>query len=152
MSSTMHTAAGDLRKMAENMKRARTVELAAMADDTLQTAIVISSGMTPTSEISGELNHPYGHGPSNARGPRGPIPNAGNPAIVNEQDGDFLAHWRQHVGEREFEVFNDSPIAEYLEDGTETMVPRQFLELAQSIALPDPDQRLSEALDRCIPS
>lgn len=51
-----------------------------------------------TTVASGGHGHPYGHGPMGALGPRGPIPNGGDPAMINIQTGEFAQGWEENIG------------------------------------------------------
>ena len=44
--------------------------------------------MLGTAVNAGGYGHPYGHGPMGSLGPRGDIPNGGDPAVINIQTGD----------------------------------------------------------------
>jgi len=96
------------------------------------------------------LNHPYGIGPSNKRGPRGPIP-YNTPTIINRQTGIFAASWRMRhyyaFGSRGIKIENIASYAEYLEHGTRLMIPRPVdLWAREYIARAGPINFYNEAL------
>ncbi|MBN9503655.1 MAG: hypothetical protein BGO01_20580 [Armatimonadetes bacterium 55-13] len=93
-----------------------------------------SHGTTSTAELSKPppgLNHPYGYGRSNWRGPRGPVPNGGNLAIINKQEGLFDSSWRSSgafTPHRMIVVlWNDAPYSKAME-GTDKMRHRPIIE------------------------
>ena len=92
-----------------------------------------SNGTLPTKTLSKPppgSNHPYGHGPSNWRGPRGPQP-YGGAQIWNKQKGNVKAAWMTSIGFRadraHVRLFNPNQIAWWLNYGTKKMRGRDVL-------------------------
>jgi hypothetical protein len=82
-------------------------------------AVQQSSGGYSTTYLRDILNHPYGIGPANKKGPRGPIP-YGDPTIINSQSGEFRRSWRIGLNpvSGEFAIMNFSPKARAILSGT----------------------------------
>lgn len=135
---TPRAGAAALRKISIDVEVKGRQAVNDVAGMTYALAVAMSSGDVPTAVLSARppgLNHPYGLGPSNARGPRGPIP-FGDPAMINEQTGDFASHWgidrtTSDGASEGARVFNDSPHADFLENGTETSRPRPIKEAVE---------------------
>lgn len=91
-----------------------------------QTAHELSSGtattrMLATPVAAGGHGHPYGHGPVGSLGPRGEIPNGGDPGVINIQTGEFAAGWEESyghfIGNTAVQVlFNETEHAQLIED------------------------------------
>ena len=118
-----------LEQACRKMQRAVNEELEAIGEHALETARQLSSGtatqkMLSTPVTKGGFGAPYGIGMTGHLGPRGPIPNGGNPAIINSQTGDFRDRWRMYSGFGRVSIVNDSEIGKYLTQGTEKMIAR----------------------------
>lgn len=100
-----------------------------LGDLVLSRAIELSKGTVSTRELSrNPLNHPYGRGEKDYRGRiRGAIP-YGDPGVINEQEGEFVAGWSIEYSETGFTLRNTSHQAMDLIAGTKTAVPRPILQ------------------------
>ena len=118
------------------------------------TAQGLSLGDTPTETLSAPppgLNNPYGYGRYNRRGPRGPIPNGGNAAIINKQTGTFATSWDANgffTPQRMIIVlWNSAPYSAAML-GTDRMIHRPIIEAIHRIEDPRFFQRFREAQRR----
>lgn len=114
---------------ASQMQRAVQNELEQIAAHALEEAKELSSGtatqrMLSTPVSRGGYGAPYGIGASGHLGPRGPIPNGGNLAIINTQTGDFRDKWRMYSTPGRTFVVNNSEVAGFLVHGTTKMQAR----------------------------
>lgn len=96
----------------------------ALADAKRMSSGNVTQRMLSTPVSRGGYGAPYGHGPIGWLGPRGPVPHNGNLAIINRQTGDFWRRWNMYARPWEAVVFNDSPIGQYLVNGTRFTQPR----------------------------
>jgi hypothetical protein len=111
------------------MQRVVQQELEDIASHALDQAKELSSGtatrkMLGTPVSQGGYGAPYGLGPVGYLGPRGPIPNGGNPAVINAQTGDFRDKWRMYSSPGRSFVVNTSTIGGFLVHGTSKMKAR----------------------------
>jgi|GEM_PF-4588220 len=97
------------------------------------TAVGLSQGTIPQSVLSKRppgLNNPYGIGPVNRYGARGPQP-YGSAPVINKQSGEFVSRWKTFGTYSATEVVvvlqNNTPYASALEYGTELMRRRDII-------------------------
>jgi hypothetical protein len=121
-------------------------------------AYASSSGNATTEMLStpvdaGGFGHPYGHGPNGTAGPRGPIPNDGDPGIINVQTGEFLEGWKEtpdNFNKRDFMVqrlSNDTQHAKNLENTPDGLqIRRPIVERIEHLLEPIREANLKDAL------
>jgi hypothetical protein len=108
--------------------------------------------MLGTAVAAGGLGHPYGFGPDGAVGPRGPIPNGGDPAVINIQTGEFASGWKEEVGhfqngEMINALVNETEHADLIENTPSTIqIRRPIVERIEHIVKPWRDINLTSAL------
>lgn len=154
------TNPGDLAKL--NRKRARALvrnlktALERSENAIHKAAQDMSAGATKTATLSAPppgLNHPYGRGRFNRRGPRGPMPNGGNPAIINKQTGVFATSWDANgffnPSRMVIILRNDAPYAGAMR-GTRLMVERPILQAVFKSQHPAFMRRFRDALRQAI--
>lgn len=115
-----------------------------------------SMGNVSTAALSAAppgLNHPYGYGRSNRRGPRGPVPNGGDLSRINAQTGNFAVHWDANgfftVSRMVIVLSNDAPYAGAML-GTSTMRERPILQAVEQAQWPAFVRRFREAKTRAL--
>ncbi len=108
--------------------------------------------MLGTAVNAGGHGHPYGHGDTGSLGPRGPIPNQGDPAVINIQTGEFAAGWQENLGwwkinQLENSVTNDTEHAKLLEETPdELQVERPIEKRIEQLITPIREINLERAL------
>lgn len=125
-----------LRKIIEALRKAEHKTLAQLLDRALR----LSSGRISSERLAkpvelGGYNHPYGLGPENRQGPRGPIPYR-DPAKINRQTGVFYSSWK--IKEPKVlktmiksQIYNDAPQADILhlgKPGYRGFIPRPIIQ------------------------
>jgi len=108
--------------------------------------------MLGTAVAAGGLGHPYGQGANGALGPRGPIPNEGDPGVINIQTGEFASGWREQIGhfqngEMVNALINETEHAEFIENTPNTLqISRPIVQRVAHVVAPWRDINLQTAL------
>jgi hypothetical protein len=145
----LYQLARDIERLEHGLRRAAELANQRTAEDARRVALILSSGTFKQSVFdspvsSGGLGHPYGYGGFGSAGPRGPVP-YGNLAIVNEQTGLFKSAWFIAETATMAILYNASPEADFLEDGTALMKARPMGEvLKRFVALRGPENFMKE--------
>lgn len=109
--------------------------------------------MLGTSVMAGGYGHPYGHGETGSLGPRGPIPNQGDPAVINIQTGEFAQGWQELYGfwkqdNMRNSLINETEHAKLLEETPdENQIRRPIVDRAIQLITPIRDMNLQNALE-----
>jgi hypothetical protein len=108
--------------------------------------------MLGTAVNAGGYGHPYGHGPVGALGPRGEIPNQGDPAVINIQTGEFAEGWHELTGWWKIDILENSLVnetehAKLLEETPdELQVARPIVARVEELLTPIREINLNNAL------
>lgn len=112
-------------------------------EDAREEAIRRSSGPYSLAELAA-MDHPY------ARRHGTPLL---DPSIVNDQTGGFRSRWRspeiiRFGPEVSGRIVNDADVADWLQNGTPTMVPRPIAEAVEIYGQESVERRTEDALQR----
>ncbi len=108
--------------------------------------------MLGTAVNAGGYGHPYGHGPEGSLGPRGEIPNGGDPAVINIQTGEFASGWEENLGYWKINILensltNETEHAKLLEETPdELQIARPIVKRIEDLLTPIREINLENAL------
>jgi len=105
-------------------------------NDALNIARSLSSGPYSLAELA-EMGHPYA-----VRDPHPPA----DPAVINEQSGDFKEDWRAIPGDAVQRLENDNDVADFLKNGTRFMISRPIDERILELLEPFRELRIKAAI------
>lgn len=127
-----------LSEMVDDLKAVRAKTQDEVAQDVLAEALRLSSGTLSYADLA-KMDHPYAkrHGEPRL-----------NPSIINAHtEGGFRDSWRiRYESDGSITVYNDSPHASFLEDGTPKMFRRPIDEKLRDMIPATIEQRLRERL------
>lgn len=142
MNASLKNGIRELTRMKDRIGKALTSALDLTVSDGVKLAKVYSSGNRSLAQLRRE-GHPYAKRHENYRGSPGvPALPYGDAGIINDQGGGFKQDWRGKrarllFGSAVAELRNDSEVADYLDQGTTSMIRRPIRDKLEAVMAPD---------------